>query len=201
MPRGNLESVCPRPFVLSAVRQALDAKQYRTAFALCRKHRIDLNILYDHAPAAFLEHVLEFVKGVAVPEYLNLFLSGLRNENITESMYPHPCYQKKAGNASLVGETHNNVSKAAASAIVVDDIDDEATFVCKIDRVCAAIRGALQQAASSNSSKYTTCILTTFVKMNEPDLESSMRLIKQIKGEIHKRKDYLVVVCPIDSIL
>ena len=39
--------------VLSSLRQHLNALEYRAAYALCRRHRIDLNIFHDHAPELF----------------------------------------------------------------------------------------------------------------------------------------------------
>ncbi|KAL8292997.1 hypothetical protein RQP46_000691 [Phenoliferia psychrophenolica] len=87
MPRGNLETVCPRPLVLRIVRQDLDNLRFRAAFLSCRRHRIDLNILYDHNPQSLLDHLAEFVSQVKQVDYLNLFLSGLKNEDVTVTMY------------------------------------------------------------------------------------------------------------------
>jgi hypothetical protein len=78
MPRGNLETVCPRPLVLRVVRQHLDEAHYRSAFIACRKHRIDLNLLHDHNPEAFMQNLSTFVGEVREVDYLNFFLSSLR---------------------------------------------------------------------------------------------------------------------------
>ena len=106
MPRGNLETVFPRPLVLKIVRQDLSSYvvsspfhcarltksssnrfRYRAAFLACRRHRIDLNILYDHDPAAFREHLADFVSQIKEIDYLNLFLSGLKDEDVNVTMY------------------------------------------------------------------------------------------------------------------
>jgi elongator complex protein 1 len=50
MPRGNLETIFPRPLVLSSVRRHLDRCCYGDAFITMRKHRINLNLIYDHNP-------------------------------------------------------------------------------------------------------------------------------------------------------
>ena len=50
MPRGNLETVYPRALVLSSVRRHLDQRCYGDAFVTMRKHRINLNLIYDHNP-------------------------------------------------------------------------------------------------------------------------------------------------------
>jgi elongator complex protein 1 len=92
MPRGNLEAIVPRILLLDTLRALLDRytchasmfilmtcrHDYKTALLMMRKHRIDMNLLYDHNPAAFLEHLESFVTQVNNPELLNLFLSSLR---------------------------------------------------------------------------------------------------------------------------
>ena len=50
MPRGNLETISPRALVLSCVRRHLDWVEFKSAFVLMRKHRINLNLMYDHNP-------------------------------------------------------------------------------------------------------------------------------------------------------
>lgn len=51
---------------------------YRKAFLTCRRHRIDLNILYDLDYRAFGENIAKFVEQIPEVDYLNLFVSGLR---------------------------------------------------------------------------------------------------------------------------
>jgi elongator complex protein 1 len=50
-----------------------------------RKHRIDLNFLYDHNPQQFMESIELFVKQINSVDNLNLFMSSLKNENVTET--------------------------------------------------------------------------------------------------------------------
>ncbi|GAA5889329.1 hypothetical protein JCM6882_000709 [Rhodosporidiobolus microsporus] len=87
MPRGNLETVCPRPLVVRVVRGFLDSHRFRSAFLLCRKHRIDLNLLHDHDPASFRTNLPEFVSQIKDVDHLNLFLSGLKDEDVRRTMY------------------------------------------------------------------------------------------------------------------
>ncbi|KAK7472275.1 putative elongator complex protein 1 [Stygiomarasmius scandens] len=77
MPRGNLETINPRPLVLEVVRQDLDLKQYRKAFLSCRKHRVDLNFLVEHNQEAFLENLHAFVEQVHEVDHINLFLTSV----------------------------------------------------------------------------------------------------------------------------
>ena len=50
MPRGNLEAIDPRPLVLNALKRLIDRRQYLEALMLMKRHRINMNLLYDHDP-------------------------------------------------------------------------------------------------------------------------------------------------------
>lgn len=78
MPRGNVETIYPRAMVIDGIRQFIDSKDYLQAFTTCRTQRVDMNILYDHAPDQFLSQVALFVKQVEKISYIDLFLSSLR---------------------------------------------------------------------------------------------------------------------------
>jgi len=78
MPRGNLETIYPRALVLAGVRDNIQAKKYKKAFLACRNHRVDMNILHDYNPEAFIADAGLFVDQVSKVEYIDLFLSQLR---------------------------------------------------------------------------------------------------------------------------
>ncbi|KAI8929674.1 IKI3 family-domain-containing protein [Entophlyctis helioformis] len=119
MPRGNLETISPRALVLSTVRHAIDRLNYRTAFIACRKHRIDMNLLVDHDPDRFREHVADFVKQIDDPDYLNLIISSLRNEDVTKTMYP----VKAVSSTRDVSNKVNDICTLMAT--VLDKLDAE----------------------------------------------------------------------------
>ncbi|KAF8753913.1 hypothetical protein RHS01_06782 [Rhizoctonia solani] len=77
LPRGNLETINPRPLVLASVRADVERGDFRRAFLTCRKHRIDLHVLVDYAPTVFTSDPAQFVDQVPEVDYLNLFLTGL----------------------------------------------------------------------------------------------------------------------------
>ena len=78
MPRGNLETIYPRALVLAGIRSGIDQKKYKRAFLACRSQRVDLNILYDYAPAQFMASIDLFVDQIKKVEHIDLFLSQLR---------------------------------------------------------------------------------------------------------------------------
>lgn len=50
---------------------------YRKALLDCRRHRIDLNILYDHEPRGFMSRLWSFVDQIEEVDYINLFLTDI----------------------------------------------------------------------------------------------------------------------------
>ncbi|KAH6605033.1 hypothetical protein Trco_006740 [Trichoderma cornu-damae] len=87
MPRGNLETVFPRAMVVAGIRSLIEEKNYARAFSYCRSQRVDMNILYDHRPEQFLACVGLFLDQLKEVSYIDLFLSSLREEDVTETMY------------------------------------------------------------------------------------------------------------------
>lgn len=81
MPRGNLETIFPRAMVIAGIRKLIEEKNYKKAFTNCRTQRVDMNILYDHAPEQFLSNVPLFIDQVKKISYIDLFLSSLRYVN------------------------------------------------------------------------------------------------------------------------
>jgi elongator complex protein 1 len=78
MPRGNLETIYPRPLVLAVVRRNVAEAQYAQAFLVCRTHRVDLNVLAQDE--RFVSHLDEFVAQIGEAEHINLFLSSVSGE-------------------------------------------------------------------------------------------------------------------------
>jgi elongator complex protein 1 len=86
MPRGNLETIWPRAMVLAGIRKLIDEKNYKKAFSHCRTQRVDLNILFDHAPEQFMLNVGLFVNQIKKVTYIDLFLSSLRYDISSEPL-------------------------------------------------------------------------------------------------------------------
>ncbi|KAL5512586.1 hypothetical protein ACEPAG_3239 [Sanghuangporus baumii] len=91
MPRGNLETINPRPMVMIVVEQDIEAKNYRKAFLACRKHRIDLTILVQHDPSTFLENVSSFIDQIDDVDHLNLFLTNIGQSSLEPAKISEYC--------------------------------------------------------------------------------------------------------------
>lgn len=146
-PRGNLETIYPRALVLASVRKALSALVYGKAYADCRRHRIDLNILYDVAPETFLATADRFVDQVKGVDRLNLFVASLKSENTAVTKYP----------GFLVEATK---SEAGAD---------------KVNTVCKRIRQVLLSRPDSDA--YLETVMTTYACQQPPQLEAALNAI------------------------
>lgn len=80
-PRGNIETVAPRPVVYSAVCRLSRDGDYGGAFRLSRQQRIDMNVLVDVDPEAFLANASKFVEQVDKPGHIGIFLTFLHGES------------------------------------------------------------------------------------------------------------------------
>jgi elongator complex protein 1 len=83
-PRGNLETISPRPLVCKSIINSLANNKYKDAFMMCRRHRVDSNIIVNTDRANFMSDVDEFVKQIAKEDYLNLFISSLSGDGTNE---------------------------------------------------------------------------------------------------------------------
>uniref|UniRef100_H2YH47 Elongator complex protein 1 n=1 Tax=Ciona savignyi TaxID=51511 RepID=H2YH47_CIOSA len=157
MPRGNLELIHPRPLVLSVVKRAIDGICYKDAFVLMRKHRLNMNLLYDHAPGLFMGHVNEFIAQLDSVDYLNLFLSELKDENVTETMYSQYYPNTKLGIPGLLTTSVNNN---------------------KVNLICEKILTVLN---AKENNKYFLSVLTAYVRKIPANIDQALGKIRDLK--------------------
>ncbi|XP_054842373.1 elongator complex protein 1 [Eublepharis macularius] len=152
VPRGNLETIHHRALVLAQVRKWLDRIQFKEAFECMRKLRINLNLLYDHNPKVFLDNVETFIKQIESVNYINLFLTELKEEDITKTMYPP-------------------LEPSSAPEQLRSDCK-------KVNIICDTMRTAMENV---NASKYCLSILTSHVKKSPPELEIALQRIRELR--------------------
>ncbi|WKX92800.1 hypothetical protein Q1695_010665 [Nippostrongylus brasiliensis] len=80
MPRGNLETIHPRPFVIRVIKRLIDSGKYIEALRDMKKHRIDMNLLVDYKPEGFFANVSKLVREIKDPELICILVSSLTNE-------------------------------------------------------------------------------------------------------------------------
>ncbi|XP_067456105.1 elongator complex protein 1 isoform X2 [Thunnus thynnus] len=152
MPRGNLETVHHRALVLAQLRKWLDSLRFKEAFDCMRKLRINLNLIYDHNPKIFLENIVTFITQLNSINHINLFLTELKEEDTTSTMYPRP--------------ESNPVQPQPATGLK------------KVDVVCDALRSAME---SMDPNKFCLSILTTHVKKTVPELEIALQKVHELR--------------------
>lgn len=124
MPRGNLECIQPRALSIAILGTFLDELEYIKAFDLMRKQRIDLNLLYDHNPQLFLGNVKKFVNDINNPSWLSLFLSDLRPEDVTRTMY-----SSSYGRRQLQENAADKIENVCASLRSIMEEKDPKNFI------------------------------------------------------------------------
>ncbi|XP_034833485.1 putative elongator complex protein 1 [Maniola hyperantus] len=121
MPRGNLETIEPRPLSLKIIGEYLDHCKYYDAFDLMRKQRINLNLIYDHNPKLFTESIGMFFDAIQNNSWLNLFLADLENIDVTQTMYTSSYPERK----SITDKVHGKIQYVCDIAIAhINKADD-----------------------------------------------------------------------------
>ncbi len=176
MPRGNLETIAPRAMVLSVLRGHLDRLEYSAAYSLCRRHRVDLNFLHDYAPELFLQSIGKFVKELQSVDYLNLFLSSLKDEDVTKSKY--------------------------AGFLLKSSQIEAKDFSSKINRVSEAILAVLKE----DFFGWVDSVMTVYVVQQPSRIEDALSCISQLAAlnvpaeTIEKSLKYLLFLVPAERL-
>lgn len=160
MPRGNLETIYPRALVLAGIRDSINKKKYKKAFLACRNQRVDMNILHDHATQQFLSNVDLFIDQVKKVERIDIFLSQLREEDVSKTMYK----ETLPG-----GEKSQDLSAVESSE----------AGISKVNRICNAFLDALK----SHTSTHFQNVVTAHVCKTPPDLDAGLAQIASLRSK------------------
>ena len=111
-----METIHPHIVCLSLARTLLDhdPPNYRDAFLLLRKYRLDLNLLYDYNPSTFLSQVDAFVPQLGTVDYLNLFITALHKD--VKSFFPDVAHAQDTQESKV-----NAVCNALRRALIAAD--------------------------------------------------------------------------------
>lgn len=153
LPRGNLETVSPRLIILHEIKSMIHHEKYEASFLLARKHKINLNYLYDIDPAAFMKNINKFIIQVNKPDYINLFINSLTLTRCEE-------YEILFGKNTSVNQNNE-----------------------KINQLCDNIKKILQEKNNDTLKQhdYTNTILISYIKKTPPQYLEALKLVQQIK--------------------
>ncbi|KIW67274.1 hypothetical protein PV04_06539 [Phialophora macrospora] len=163
MPRGNLETIYPRLLVLSGIRQHLRQQDYRAAFLACQTHQVDMNILHDYEPETFLSNVPRFIDQLNKPGRVDEFLSKLKDEDVTKTLYRDTTLPATATATAPSQSQEPRLNQPAPGS--------------KVNRIADAFLSALSSRPSSPSIQ---TIITAHVCKRPPDLTSALSLISHL---------------------
>lgn len=166
MPRGNLETIFPRAMVVAGIRNLIEDMNYSRAFSYCRTQRVDMNILHDHKPDQFLANVGLFLDQLKNISHIDLFLSGLKQEDVTQTMY-QDTKRPKAQSTLAPGIEISLAPKPTTS---------------KINTICDAMLKGLQSRKATNLQN----IITAHVCKDPPALDDGLILVAELMQEDEK---------------
>ncbi|KIH95256.1 elongator complex protein 1 [Sporothrix brasiliensis 5110] len=163
MPRGNLETIFPRAMVVAGIRKLIDALDYGKAFAFCRSQRVDMNILYDHTPQQFLANVDLFLDQLNDVASIDLFLSSLKEEDVSQTMYKDTKKTSTATPFRLPQLVPPTPAPASASST-------------KVNTVCDAVLARLATRKKTNLQN----IITAHVSKLPPAIDDGLTVVAQL---------------------
>ncbi|KAF2635875.1 elongator complex protein 1 [Massarina eburnea CBS 473.64] len=158
MPRGNLETIYPRALVVAAIRRSIESDRYDEAFLTCRNQRVDMNILHDYDSDRFMSKISTIVQQIQRVEHLDLLLSQLRNEDVSETMYK---------------ETLKVKDLTTKIALSPDQVNS------KVNRICDGFLAVLQESQYKDRLQN---LITAHVSKVPADLESGLELIGRLQA-------------------
>ncbi|KAM0473408.1 hypothetical protein ACHAPX_008155 [Trichoderma viride] len=167
MPRGNLETIFPRAMVVAGIRSLIDEKNYARAFSYCRSQRVDMNILYDHKPEQFLSSVGLFLDQLSEVSYIDLFLSSLREEDVTQTMYQ---------------DTKRSKSHFHSISAVPETLPATKPQGSKVNAICDAVLKGLQPLKATHLQN----IISAHVCKVPPAMDDGLTLVAELMQEDEK---------------
>ncbi|CAK9441233.1 uncharacterized protein LODBEIA_P51020 [Lodderomyces beijingensis] len=183
-PRGNIETICPRIMVLSAIRKFITAKNYKDAFIACRTHKIDLDLLHDYNPELFFNNIELFVDQIARVDYMDLFVSCLHEEDVAATKYRETLNDAAINESELKqnGETLQPAFKRKFHN------KEQATFGnfadSKVNRICETLLSVLLKPAYFD--KYLQTVLTIYACEKPANLVDALTMVGKFESEEQK---------------
>uniref|UniRef100_A0A182Q7Y2 Elongator complex protein 1 n=1 Tax=Anopheles farauti TaxID=69004 RepID=A0A182Q7Y2_9DIPT len=148
LPRGNLEAINPRVLSLCLIAKHLDALEYYEAFDIMRKERINLNLLVDHDPARFLEHLAShFLVQITNVNWLNLFITDLSDQDACRMYESNYLDREAVGGAISLPDGYSVREKVRfCCERLLDAMDPDPTVLTLPKVTCHVKQGELEKA-------------------------------------------------------
>ena len=116
MPRGNIETIVPRALVVHKMRSMLDNGEYKQAFQLIRKNRVNMNLLYDDNFVRFEKNAAEFLEQIGYEDMkngLHIFLADMidqdtRKSEVYKAIYNSVDHQYENSSIAVIPDSKTN---------------------------------------------------------------------------------------------
>ncbi|EGD93877.1 IKI3 family protein [Trichophyton tonsurans CBS 112818] len=164
MPRGNIETIYPRAFVLAGIRGYIENKKYKSAYLVCRAQMVDMNILYDYMPEQFLDNIPLFLDQVKRVEFIDEFLSRLRQTIYKDTLKLSQPTEVSRGNAP-------GSDQAPATSFGKNKAEN------KVNKICDAFIAVLSNRIDTNLQN----LVTSHVCKSPPDLDAGLSLVAKLR--------------------
>ncbi|KAF3491898.1 elongator complex protein 1 [Arthroderma uncinatum] len=169
MPRGNIETIYPRAFVLAGIRGYIENKKYKSAYLVCRSQMVDMNILHDYMPEQFLNNIPLFLDQVKKVEFVDEFLSRLKNEDVTKTLYKDTLKLSQPAEVAKGDFTGlNQVPNTGFGATISPN---------KVNKICDAFIAVLSSRIDTNLRN----LVTSHVCKSPPDLDAGLSLVAKLR--------------------
>ncbi|KAK1944907.1 Elongator complex protein 1 [Phytophthora citrophthora] len=192
LPRGNLECISPQLLVLALAVQQIQVREYAAALELCRRHRLDLNLLFDYNPQSFLENFARFLikrlltrPAAVASDRLCLFITNL---------HPVDCWSTKYG-PLLEPFTASEVNES-------DQAGEE-----KVNVVCREFMLAIQDLENGEEEAQALLLpfVTCAVKQSPPRFDEALGKIQKLlqgasSAAATRAIKHLIVLTDVDSL-
>lgn len=177
-PRGNLETICPRMMVLKGVRNFIKERNYLEAFIACRTHRIDLDLLHDYDRDLFYSNTELFVDQIKKVEYLDLFVSCLHDEDVSQTKYRDTLTESEP-TTQFANLSIQQPEKPTTRRMIINK--EEHVESSKVNQICNAILATLSQP--KYESEYLQTRVTAFACQKPANLAGALHLISSLASE------------------
>eukprot|EP00834_Sanchytrium_tribonematis_P000161 NODE_4_length_77007_cov_1.156642.p1 type:complete len:1068 gc:universal NODE_4_length_77007_cov_1.156642:38241-35038(-) len=165
LPRGNIEIFYPRPFIILSIIDEMKRLNMFLAVELCRKHRIDFNIIFDIK--GDVQEKIENIVQHCSPERINLILTALSNSNSFLKFYKEES--------------------------VLLQIDHE-SMKNKVKCICGIFREFIYKKNGNSLLEWRIddlqALVTAFIR-DSNNIQSAIHIIKEIYSDKKKALDLL----------
>ena len=171
-PRGNLETIAPRPVVYEVVNKLTRSSAYAQAFELCRKQRVDMNHVINSDYDAFIANVNVFVAQVADPNHLSIFMTFLDG---TDDQVNNVC---KAITNRLI-ELQNSCEAQEQSSTAMEECSSSTNV--EENETSTSKQSPEASGRIRSICNYVSPILTGFMRQCPRDFKGALKQISSLR--------------------